>query len=270
MQTATSRTGIRRNRFIVAAIAIFGASIAAGSALGAAGDVAYSSSLWEKKSNETTGLFQIEERDGGHVLTLSSDFKTKPAPDLKIVLSPHTPSSATARNALEGGVIIAPLTSPSGAQEYPIDPSVDLAAYDSVLIHCEQYTKLWSAAPLAEGRVIATGGDWKKKSKKTRGAFEISETPDGQVIRFADDFKTAKAPEPLRIVVSSHTVKSARNKNAMEGGQVVGLISDYKGGQSHALPDGLHISPGSTLLLHCEKYTKLWSAAPITLVEGSH
>ena len=230
------------------------------------GDTVFASSLWTKKAQQTTGLYSIEQRADGYTLSLSADFKTRKAPDLKIILSPHTPEQATAKNALVGGVVVAALKSNSGAQDYTIDPSVDLGEYRSVLIHCEQYTKLWSAAPLHEGAVIARGDVWKKKTKKTKGAFEIAQTENGNVIRFADNFKTAKAPEPLRIVLSEHTTKSASNKNAMNQGRVVAMMNNYKGGQTHELPEDLEIKPGMTLLLHCEKYTKLWSAAEITIV----
>ena len=190
----------------------------------------------------------------------------KAAPDLKIVLSPHEPDDASSRNALRGGVILGQLESNKGRQAFSIDESIDLNRFASVLIHCEQYTKLWGAAELHEGQVLAYGADWTRKSKKTRGAFEIAQASSGQVIRFASDFKTSKAPEPLRIVLSEHTITSASSKNAMQRGTVIGLTGTYKGGHEVRLRADVAVKPGMTLLLHCEKYTKLWSAADITIV----
>ena len=79
---------------------------------------------------------------------MHDDFKTSGAPDLKIVLSPLTVRAAKNNNALQGSQIISPLQSNSGAQEYAIPAGLDLSKYKSVLIHCEQYTKLWGAAPM--------------------------------------------------------------------------------------------------------------------------
>ncbi len=79
---------------------------------------------------------------------LDADFSTKKAPDLKIFLSPLSVNDANEENSTKGSLMIAPLTSNKGAQSYEIPESVVLTNYASVLIHCEAYAKLWSAASL--------------------------------------------------------------------------------------------------------------------------
>ena len=103
---------------------------------------------WTKKSFKVSGTWSIVEKDGARYVTLSDDFKTRNAPDLKIFLSPTSASSANGRNATNGSVLIAPLSSNKGGQTYEIPADIDLSDYASILIHCEAYSKLWSAADL--------------------------------------------------------------------------------------------------------------------------
>ena len=112
------------------------------------GETLYSGE-WTKKSFKSSGAWEIYTADGKTYVKLSSDFRTRNAPDLKIFLSPLAASETNGRNATNGSVLIAPLTSNSGEQIYEIPESVDLASFKSILIHCEQYSKLWSASDLA-------------------------------------------------------------------------------------------------------------------------
>lgn len=103
---------------------------------------------WTKKSFKSSGTWEIYQEDGKTYVKLSSDFRTRNAPDLKIFLSPLSASETNGRNATDGSYRVAELTSNAGEQVYEIPASVDLADYKSILIHCEQYSKLWSAADL--------------------------------------------------------------------------------------------------------------------------
>ena len=107
------------------------------------------SGAWTKKSFKSAGTWEVYADGDALYVKLSADFRTRNAPDLKIFLSPLTASATTGKNATDGAVLIAPLTSNSGEQVYEIPAGVDLADFKSILIHCEQYSKLWSAADLA-------------------------------------------------------------------------------------------------------------------------
>lgn len=105
---------------------------------------------WTKKSFKVSGTWSIiEDADGNRFVKLSDDFKTKNAPDLKIFLSPQAAANTTGKNATEGALLISPLNSNKGGQVYEIPEGTDLDTFSSVLIHCEQYSKLWSAADLS-------------------------------------------------------------------------------------------------------------------------
>lgn len=103
---------------------------------------------WTKVSANASGTWRIVERGGERFVELSDDFRTQNAPDLKIFLSPQPSSSLNGKNAADGAVLIAQLTSNRGAQVYKIPARVDLSAYYTIMIHCEAYSKLWAVATL--------------------------------------------------------------------------------------------------------------------------
>lgn len=111
-------------------------------------DTTYSGA-WTKKSFKSSGTWEIYSDGDKSYVKLSADFRTRNAPDLKIFLSPLAANEATGKNATDGAVLVSPLSSNAGEQVYEIPADVDLADFKSILIHCEQYSKLWSAADLA-------------------------------------------------------------------------------------------------------------------------
>lgn len=98
---------------------------------------------WSKAEVSTTGSWSIE----GNTITLTG-LKTKSAPDLKLILSPHEVGSLQSSNAISGAVIVSPLTSHEGTQTYTIPAGVDLSQFKSIGIHCQKYTKLFAKSAL--------------------------------------------------------------------------------------------------------------------------
>lgn len=101
------------------------------------------SGSWTKAAISTSGTWSIE----GRTLTLT-DLSTKSAPDLKIILSPHSVGDLQSRNAMSGAVIISPLRSNKGTQTYEIPADVDLSTFQSIGIHCQKFTKLFAKSSL--------------------------------------------------------------------------------------------------------------------------
>lgn len=105
------------------------------------------SGKWIPKAKPISGTWSIKESDGKKVLTLKG-FKTSSAPDLKIFLSPRASGQLNGKNATAGSLRIAKLKSTNGDQRYVLPAGVDLSQYKSVVIHCEQYSKLWGVGTL--------------------------------------------------------------------------------------------------------------------------
>jgi len=103
-------------------------------------------------------------------------------------------------------------------------------------------------------------GNWVKKTQKIAGQWRIEERTDGHYLVLNDDFKTRRAPD-LKFVLSNLSVGDVNNKNAMQGAKIVALLKSAKGAQTYKLP--ADYQSYSTLLLHCEKYTKLWGATAL-------
>jgi len=118
--------------------------IAAGAAL-AAEPVA--SGEWMIQAYDTSGEWRVTRDGDALIVTLSDDFQTKRGPDLKIFLSPKPAGEITGRNATDGSVLVAELKSNRGGQTYRIE-GVDISDYQSIIIHCEAFSKLWAVAPL--------------------------------------------------------------------------------------------------------------------------
>ncbi|MEL6868318.1 MAG: DM13 domain-containing protein [Pseudomonadota bacterium] len=106
------------------------------------------SGTWIKRSQTIKGTWSIVETDEGRFLELDAAFKTRNAPDLKLFLSPLDASDVKAKNATSGSVLIAPLRKNKGAQRYRIPADIDLDQFKTLVLHCEQYTKLWGVSAL--------------------------------------------------------------------------------------------------------------------------
>lgn len=136
--TPTTKSAIR---FILASLLLLAATTSVQARTEAQGS-------WTKKSFSVAGTWKIEEQGGKAYVVLSDDFKTRSAPDLKIFLSPTEAKSANGKNATKGSVLVGELPKSKGAVRLEVPAGVDVTTFKSILLHCEQYSKLWAAAPL--------------------------------------------------------------------------------------------------------------------------
>jgi hypothetical protein len=103
---------------------------------------------WTKKGFDIAGNWSVVEDGGRHFVVLDETFRTKNAPDLKIFLSPKPLGELDNRNATEGAVLVGQLTSSSGAQRLAVPAGTDPSRFATLVLHCEQYSKLWGGAAL--------------------------------------------------------------------------------------------------------------------------
>jgi len=139
-KTWRSRSFVALTVLLVALLASAGQSLADGAAV--------ADGSWTKKTQSASGTWEIEDAGGVLKLTVSDDFKTRKAPDLKIFLSPLTVAEVKNKNATSGSLFVAELPKFKGGFEVTLPAGTELGDYNSVLIHCEKYTKLWVAADL--------------------------------------------------------------------------------------------------------------------------
>lgn len=78
----------------------------------------------------------------------SEDFRAAKGPDLKIFLSPQSYDDVTGKTAVNGAINIGELKKTRGVQEYELPSDIDLADYESILVHCERFAVLWGGSDL--------------------------------------------------------------------------------------------------------------------------
>jgi len=106
------------------------------------------SGTWIEKSNDIKGSWSIIKNEGQIKIILADGFRTKSAPDLKIFLSKKSTNDVKSSNATKDAVLISKLKSAKGGQEYIVPAQIDLSEYQTIIIHCEEYSVLWGAASI--------------------------------------------------------------------------------------------------------------------------
>ncbi len=98
---------------------------------------------WVNKQKTIQGNWEVKQENGNTIVSFKNNFKTRGGPDLKVFLSKNDISNANGRNATNGSVLLSPLKSTNGSQEYVIPSNINVNDFASVLIHCEQFSVLW-------------------------------------------------------------------------------------------------------------------------------
>lgn len=131
------------NRFLALALLALAVGLAA-----AAGAQTLHNGQFIKKNYRIDGGWSIVHTDQGRYLELDARFRTKNAPDLKLFLSRLPGAELSNGNTVANSVLISPLKSNKGAQRYLLPENIDLDEYQSLVIHCEAFSKLWGVSDL--------------------------------------------------------------------------------------------------------------------------
>lgn len=105
---------------------------------------------FDAESRWTTfeGDWKIEKQGDKYFVIFADNFEAKKAPDLKIFLSKMDFDDISGKNATNQSVLVTPLSSYEGKMRFEIPASINLSEYQSIIVHCEQYAKLWGGSPL--------------------------------------------------------------------------------------------------------------------------
>ena len=111
-------------------------------------DIVFQGSF-DAESRWTTfeGDWQIEKEGEKFFVVFSENFEAKKAPDLKIFLSKLPFKSIDGDNAADKdqAVLVKPLSAYEGSMKFEIPSTINVADFQSIIVHCEQYAKLWVA-----------------------------------------------------------------------------------------------------------------------------
>ncbi len=109
---------------------------------------------------------------------------------------------------------------------------------------------------------IVQQGTWTKKTASINGSWRIVEENGRLFLELDEDFKTKKAPD-LKAFLSPRPLSGLRGATAIQGATLIGALSSQKGKQRLALPATVNLSDFRSLIIHCEKYDKLWGGAEL-------
>jgi hypothetical protein len=102
-------------------------------------------------------------------------------------------------------------------------------------------------------------GKWTKKENRISGTWEIIDDGTDVTLKLKN-FKTANAPD-LKLFLHEKSISSLSSKNVAKGSKFLAKLKSNKGDQEYKLPKGLKLSEYKSLIIHCQKYTKLWGGA---------
>lgn len=103
---------------------------------------------FERRSKRLNGDWAVEQRGEKTFIVFSEDFRAANGPDLKIFLSPQSYDDVTGKTAVNGAINIGELKKTRGVQEYELPADLQLADYESILVHCEKFAVLWGGSDL--------------------------------------------------------------------------------------------------------------------------
>ena len=96
---------------------------------------------------ETKGMWYLDSREDGVYAMFSEGFETVKGPNLHVYLSKLAAADANGAQA-EGDLHVTALKSYKGGQLYKLPQGVNLADYNSFVIVCDKFHKLWAAGDL--------------------------------------------------------------------------------------------------------------------------
>lgn len=114
---------------------------------------------------------------------------------------------------------------------------------------------------LAATPAFGQSGKWTKKANSISGTWSITEQK-GKKVLVLKGFKTATAPD-LKIFLSPKAGSSISSRTATQGAVMVAKLRSSKGDQTYTIPAGVDLSKYKTVLIHCEKYSKLWGTGKL-------
>jgi hypothetical protein len=118
------------------------------------------------------------------------------------------------------------------------------------------------AVPSPAQPQVVHQGTWTAKGFDVDGTWKIVREGGKTFVVLDDSFNTKSAPD-LKIFLSPNGAAGLDNRNATQGSALVAVLRSNRGAQRYEVPAGVDVSSFRALVIHCEKYTKLWAAADL-------
>lgn len=119
-----------------------------------------------------------------------------------------------------------------------------------------------AAVPVSAEEVLYEGS-WTGKTNTISGTWRIVDDGGKKFVVLDDAFKTRKAPD-LKLFLTPLGLADVDNHNATRDSALIAQLPEHKGQQKIAIPVSVDLARYKTLIIHCEKYSKLWGGATLT------
>ena len=176
-------------------------------------------------------------------------------------LSTESPSAVRDKNTPRGKKL-GSVRSATSNKTWNLTASEADGARSLVVFH-EDKERVAGVLALTQGEVVSWSHSWGKAQKKTRGGWEIVKRESGVFLRFASDFKTARPPEPLSVLLSTRSPSGVNKRNAESGSLKVGTLRSHEGAQELRLPDDVDLDGYASLVLWCKPYEVVFGVATL-------
>ena len=144
---------------------------------------------------------------------------------------------------------------------------------DNTLIVWTRYLRMFFAPLMftllvnfayGEERNIIYSGKLKSDSYFTtlKGSWKIVREGKKTILKLEDNFKSSDGPD-LKIFFSKLPFKDVDGDNAAnkDVSVKVGVLKSFAGKNSFVIPDEISLDSYKSIIIHCEKYSKLWGGA---------
>lgn len=105
-------------------------------------------------------------------------------------------------------------------------------------------------------------GSWTKKNYSVAGAWSIVADGTDRFVVLDEEFATRRAPD-LKVFLSPLPLDALSDGNATSGSFRIAKLEKHKGSQRFSIPAEVNLEDFKSLLIHCEKYSKLWAGAKL-------
>jgi hypothetical protein len=113
---------------------------------------------------------------------------------------------------------------------------------------------------VAQPAAVSTGG-FENQESSIDGGWRIETRDDGRYLVFDDDFRTRRGPD-LKIFLSIEAAANVTGDNAANG-LFLAELESHRGTQAYRLPDDLDLEAYASVVIHCERFSKLWGAGDL-------
>ena len=107
------------------------------------------------------------------------------------------------------------------------------------------------------------GNTWVKKYYSVKGNWSVEVENGNSYLVLHSDFKTSKGPDLKLFLIKKEASTLSKKDEVQKHGFFLGKLKSLKGEQKYLIPTNISLSNFKSIVVHCEKYTKVWGAASL-------